>query len=201
MATVAAYAYITPEEYLDLEREGTTKNEYRDGDIFAMAGASRAHVLITANIAGELRSRLKGRTCEVYPIDMRVRVRQTTLFTYPDVVVVCGEPRFEDDVFDTLLNPTLIVEVLSPSTEAYDRGEKFARFRQLASLREYVLVAQKEVHVERYLRQGTQWVPSEFRSLDDVLRLLSINCELPLREIYERVTFPNSGAQPRLDIL
>ena len=119
MATAAAYAYITPEEYLNLEREGTTKNEYRDGDIFAMAGASRAHVLITVNIAGELRSRLKGRTCEVYPIDMRVRVRQTTLFAYPDVVVVCGEPRFEDDVFDTLLNPTLIVEVLSPSTEAY----------------------------------------------------------------------------------
>jgi Uma2 family endonuclease len=132
---------LTPEEYLARERQVDTKSEFYDGELFAKAGASRSHNLIVGNVTGELRAQLRGRPCEVYPADMRVKVSETGLYAYPDVVVVCGEPRFEDEHLDTLLNPTVIVDVLSPSTEAYDRGEKFAQYRKLASLREYVLIA------------------------------------------------------------
>jgi len=189
MATAAAYAYVTPEDYLAFEREAEIKHEYCNGQLYAMSGATRAHNLITGNMFVALHTQLKGRTCEVYTGEMRVLVdaARSYAYRYPDVVVACEEPRFEDDVFDTLLNPTVIVEVLSPSTAARDRGEKFEDYGQLASLHEYVLVAQKEVCVEHYLRQGSQWVSHEYRELDAVLRLMSIHCALPLREIYERV--------------
>ena len=192
MATAAAYTYLTPEDYLAFERKADIKHEYCNGQLFAMSGASRAHNLISLNIAGELRAQLKGGSCEVYMSDMRVLVDAARAYRYPDVVVACESPRFEDDVFDTLLNPTVIVEVLSPSTAARDRGEKFAEYAQLVSLREYVLVAQKAVRVEHYLRQGTQWISRECRHLDDVLQLMSINCALPLRDIYEKVKVPMS---------
>ena len=187
MATAAAYTYLTPEEYLAFERKADIKHEYCNGQFFAMSGASRAHNLISLNIAGELRAQLKGGSCEVYMSDMRVLVDAARAYRYPDVVVACEVPRFEDDVFDTLLNPTVIVEVLSPSTAARDRGEKFEDYGQLTSLREYVLVAQKEARVTQYLRQGTRWLLREYRHLDDVLQLMSINCALPLRDIYEKV--------------
>jgi Uma2 family endonuclease len=125
---------------------------------------------------------------------MRVRVRQTGLYTYPDVVVACGDIQFDDDQVDTLLNPVVIVEVLSPKTEAYDRGEKFAHYRRLDSLQEYLLVSQDKVRVERYVRQGDQWVLSELISLDDVLQIGVIDCAVPLRAIYERVKFPDDVA-------
>ena len=192
MATAAAYAYLTQEEYLAFEREADIKHEYCNGQLYAMSGASRAHNLISLNIAGELRAQLKGRTCEVYMSEMRVLVDAARSYRYPDVVVACDVPRFQDDVFDTLLNPTVIVEVLSLSTEARDRGEKFAEYAQLVSLRDYVLVAQKAVHVEHYLRQGTRWVSRECRDLDAVLQLESIGCALPLRDIYEKVKVPMS---------
>ena len=192
MATAAAYAYLTQEEYLAFERKADIKHEYCNGQFFAMSGASRAHNLISLNIAGELRAQLKGGSCEVYMSDMRVLVDAARAYRYPDVVVACEVPRFEDDVFDTLLNPTVIVEVLSPSTAARDRGEKFAEYAQLVSLREYVLVAQKEARVTHYLRQGTQWISREYRHFDDVLQLMSINCALPLRDIYEKVKVPMS---------
>ena len=189
MVTAAAEAYITPEDYLAFERKAEMKHEYCNGQIYAMSGASRKHNLVTGNIFGELRTQLKGRTCEVYTGEMRVLVdtARSYAYRYPDVVVACEAPRFEDDVFDTLLNPTVIVEVLSPSTAARDRGEKFDDYRQLASLQEYVLVAQKEVRVSHYLRQGSQWILSELRERDEVLRLMSIHCALPLRDIYEKV--------------
>ena len=192
MATAAAYTYLTPADYLAFEREADIKHEYCNGQLYAMSGASRAHNLISLNIAGELRAQLKGRTCEVYMSEMRVLVDAARSYRYPDVVVACDVPRFQDDVFDTLLNPTVIVEVLSLSTEARDRGEKFAEYAQLVSLRDYVLVAQKAVHVEHYLRQGTRWVSRECRDLDAVLQLESINCALPLRDIYEKVKVPMS---------
>ena len=192
MATAAAYAYLTQEEYLAFERKADIKHEYCNGQLFAMSGASRAHNLISLNIAGELRAQLKGGSCEVYMSDMRVLVDAARAHRYPDVVVACDVPRFEDDVFDTLLNPTVIVEVLSPSTAARDRGEKFEDYGQLASLREYVLVSQKEARVAHYLRQGTRWLLREYRHLDDVLQLMSINCALPLRDIYEKVKVPMS---------
>ena len=172
-----------------MERKATTKSEYLDGRMYAMSGASRAHNLIGGNIFGGLHTQLSERACEVYINDMRVKVSPTGLYTYPDVVVVCDEPRLEDSVLDTLLNPTVLVEVLSPSTEAYDRGEKFAHYRQLDSVQEYILVSQDCVRVEHYLRQGEQWLLTEFSALDDRLYLASIECELSLREIYAKVTF------------
>jgi len=189
MSTLPKKRY-TPEEYLALERQAEHKSQYYDGEIFAMAGASRRHNLIAMNIGSELRTRLRGRPCEVYGSDMRVKVSPTGLYTYPDVVVVCGEPRFEDDHEDTLLNPTLIVEVLSPSTEDYDRGRKFAHYRRIESLAEYVLVAQQEHHVERFRRQETgEWVLRETDRPDDTLALASIDCELALVEVYDKVEF------------
>ena len=189
MSSAATQSYLTPEEYLALERKATTKSEYINGQIYAMSGASREHNLITMNISNRLYIQFIERDCEVYASDMRVKVSPTGAYTYPDVVVVCDEPRFEDTSFDSLLNPTVLVEVLSPSTEAYDRGEKFAYYRQLDSLQEYVLVSQNCVRVEHYLRQGEQWLLTELSALDDQLYLASIECELSLREIYARVKF------------
>lgn len=189
MSSTAAQTYLPPEEYLAWERKADIKHEYLRGEIIAMSGASRIHSLIVTNISGELYIQLKERTCEVHTNDMRVQTSPEISYFYPDVLVVCGEPRFEDNTFDTLLNPIVLVEVLSPSTAAYDRGEKFKHYQQLASLREYVLVSQDEVHVELYRRQETQWKPIEFRSLENVLSLASIDCELTLSDIYNRVEF------------
>jgi Uma2 family endonuclease len=183
--------HYTPQQYLALEREAEYKSELINGQIYAMSGASREHNLIAGNVFGELRSQLKGRPCEAYTSDMRVEVSPTGMYTYPDVTVVCNSPRFEDDHVDTLLNPSVIVEVLSPSTEAYDRGEKFAHYRRLDSLTDYLLVSQDKARVEHFVRHGTrrnQWVLTEISGLDGVLRLASIGCDVSLSEIYARVS-------------
>ena len=187
MSSAAVQTYLTPAEYLDWERKSDTKHEYLRGEIIAMSGASREHSLIVTNISGELYIQLKEGICEVHTNDMRVRTHPETSYFYPDVVVVCGEPRFEDNAFDTLLNPIVLVEVLSPSTQAYDRGEKFKNYQQLTSLQEYILVSQDEVHIEHYRRQETQWKLTEFRSLENVLLLTAIECALSLEDIYRRV--------------
>jgi Uma2 family endonuclease len=185
--------YLSPEDYLALERSAEFKSEYFDGEIFAMAGASESHNLIVINTIRELSSQLKKRSCKVYANDMRVRVSPTGLFTYPDVMVVCGQTQFDDSHLDTLLNPTLIVEVLSDSTEAYDRGRKFEHYRKLESLAEYVLIAQHRPHVESYRRQPDQrWVFAESDGLDDSLPLDAIDCKLALAEIYDKVEFPGA---------
>lgn len=184
----------TPEHYLVLEREAKHKSEYINGHIFAMAGASRRHNLIAGNVFGELRAQLRGRLGEAYINDMRVKVSPTGLYTYPDVAALCGEPRFEDTHLDTLLNPSVIVEVLSDSTEAYDRGEKFAHYRRLESLTDYVLIAQDKIRVEYYVRQGNQWVLSEASALHNTVHLSSIGCDLALRDIYDKVEFPSDEA-------
>ncbi|MDE0012293.1 MAG: Uma2 family endonuclease [Candidatus Poribacteria bacterium] len=187
MSSLAAETLLTPGEYLASERKATLKSEYINGEILAMSGASNAHNLITLDIGTELNIQLRGRECLVYTNDMRVRTSPMGSYFYPDVVVVCGNPHFEDNVFDTLLNPILVVEVLSPSTEAYDKGEKFRHYQELTSLQEYVLVSQDRVRVEQYRLLKTQWVQTEFRSPEDVLSLASIGCELPLQDIYRRV--------------
>ncbi len=197
MAISAVQTYLSPEEYITLERKAiptyhTVRSEYVNGKIVAMSGASRAHNLISFNISGELRNQLKDGGCEAYAGEMRVSTTSTSSYFYPDIVVVCDEPRFEDDVFDILLNPIVLVEVLSPSTEAYDRGEKFSHYRQLESLKEYILVLQDRVNVERYLRIQDEWKYTYCQDLNDVLPISSIQCELPLLEIYERVTFPEN---------
>ena len=187
MASAAAHTHLTPEEYLAFERKATTKHEYLNGQIVAMSGASFAHNFLTMNVANQLYNQLIGGECQVAASDMRVKVTQIDSYFYPDVVVVCGEPRAEDDTFDTLLNPVLIVAVLSSSTEVYDRGEKFEHYQQIASLKDYILISQDEVHVEHYCRQGSGWLRSEFRGLEEVLSLISIGCELRLEDVYRRV--------------
>lgn len=194
MSSAATKIRFTPQEYLALERKSETRNEYYNGEIFAMAGASREHNLTVANLLRDIGNQLEDRPCESYPSDMRVFIEATGLYTYPNVSVVCGEPRFQDREVDTLLNPTVIVEVLSPSTEAYDRGDKFRHYRRIDSLREFVLISQDRMMVERYTRQGKDWVLSDMTDPDQVLKLESIGCQIPLDRIYAKIKFPEPGA-------
>lgn len=181
---------LTPEEYLEFERKSEERHEYFDGEIFAMSGAKRNHNVIAWNIGGELRQKLKGENCEAYPADMRVFVPETGLYTYPDLVVVCGEPKFKDEVFDTLLNPVLLIEVLSETPESYDRGKKFQHYRSIETLQEYVLVSQDEARIEKYVKQSDGfWVLSEAVGLDAKIKLDAIDCELDLSEVFDKVNF------------
>lgn len=176
---------LTPSEYLAIERKAETRSEYIGGRAFLMSGASRRHNLIAGNLYREIGQQLRGRACEAYVADMRVKVDPTGMYTYPDIAAVCGEPQFEDSHIDTLLNPGVIIEVLSESTEAYDRGEKFAHYRRLGSLREYVLVAQDRIRIEHYRRDGDRWIFSE---AGDTLDLPAIDCHIDVAAIYEKVT-------------
>jgi Uma2 family endonuclease len=181
----------TPQQYLERERKAPYKSEYLNGYIYAMAGASREHNQITFSVAGALFPQLRGRPCEGYVTDMRVRASTSEAYVYPDVVVVCGQPRFEDAHVDTLTNPTVIIEVLSPSTEAYDRGAKFAHYRRMDSLQEYVLIAQDRYSIERYVREQDRWVFTEANGLDEAMGLAAIGCELALRDVYDKITLPD----------
>lgn len=193
MTIVHERATLTAAAYLQLERAADTKSEYSNGEMRPMPGASRKHNLIATNLLASFHFQLRKNQCEVYPSDMRVKVAATELITYPDISIVCGEPHFDDNYKDTLLNPTLLVEVLSPSTAAYDRGDKFENYRQIASLQEYLLVAQDKMHVEHYCRQpDNTWLFTEFKQASDHLRLPSVHCELTLADIYEKVTFDQS---------
>ena len=187
MSAALQQTRYTAEEYLSRERSASIKSEFQDGQIFAMTGASREHNLISGNIYRELSQQLKSRPCEAYINDMRVKAAKARSYHYPDVAVVCGKPEFEDAQDDTLLNPTLLIEVLSPSTEAYDRGGKFAHYRKIPSLREYLLVMQDQPGIERYQRQGEVWILSEALGLEASLALESIDCRLSLREVYDKV--------------
>ena len=189
MSTAPARQF-TSAEYLAFERDAETKHEFFAGEIFAMAGASPMHNLIASNLVRELSARLKERPCRVFGSDQRVKVDVTGLYTYPDVTVVCGEMEFDDDQKDSLLNPRVIIEVLSEATESYDRGKKFEHYRRLPSLQEYLLVAQDKMHVERYRRRGDhEWLLWETDDRDGVVSLASIEIDLPMAEIYDKVTF------------
>lgn len=178
------------EAYLEFERANEEKHEYLDGNIYLMTGASANHNLIVTNTVASLHTQLRKRPCIVYPSDLRVRVSRTGLYTYPDISVVCGTPQYADKETDTLLNPTLIVEVLSPATERYDRGKKFQHYRKLDSLQEYVLIAQDIYHIERYLRQeGDEWLLTDVSGVDASIEFTSIQCALTLADVYEKVTF------------
>lgn len=182
---------FTVGEYLEIERDERDRHEFLDGVVFAMAGESLAHSTICFNLAVLVGSQIRGTPCRGFSPNMKVRAGDAKMFAYPDLAVACGEPRFHDERRDVLLNPTVVFEVLSPTTEAYDRGEKFRRYREhVESLADYVLVAQDRPHVEHHARRpdGT-WALAEFDGLDSVLTLPSINCKLPLSEIYERVPF------------
>lgn len=187
----------TAEDYLAFERASADKHEFIDGRVYLMAGASENHNLITANLIIALGSQLRGRPCKLYPSDMRVRISAKD-YHYPDVSVICGDAHIEDDEQDTLLNPTLIVEVLSPSTEQFDRGKKFENYRSLPSLHEYVLIAQNRPHIEHYVRQGDgTWLYSEVKPLDtpSEISLPSVGCTLTLVDVYDKVEFESSKSE------
>lgn len=186
---------LTEAEYLARERRAEYKSEFFQGEMFAMAGGSREHNRIARNIVSESHQALKGGTCEAFGSDMRVKVSRTGLYPYPDVVIVCGPPQFEDDQLDTLLNPTVLMEVLlevlSEATERYDRGAKAAQYRRIDSLQEHVLVLQTEPRVERFIRQpDNSWLLREVTDLEGTLELESVGIAIPLREVYRGVEFP-----------
>jgi Uma2 family endonuclease len=185
MATAALNRY-TPEEYLALERHAEFKSEYIDGRIIAMSGAQRPHNLIVHNLDRELGTRLLENPCEIYPGDMKVSVDASGRYVYPDLCVSC-DPQFTDKVADVLLTPVLIIEVLSDSTEKYDRGDKFFHYRRIATLREYVLVSQTKCLVERYVKDGDFWQCESVSDLAGTLVLSSVGAEIPLRRIYTKV--------------
>jgi Uma2 family endonuclease len=173
-------------EYLRGERQAETKSEFVNGEIYAMAGASRAHNTLCANLLASLHGQLRDQPCQVWSNDMRVKVDETGLYTYPDVLAVC-EPRFEDGVFDTLLNPCVLIEVLSEGTEKFDRGGKFQHYQRLPSLQVYVLVAQDQIRLETYTRQADTW---QYRVLDQpqqCLDLPCIGCQLSVAEVYRKL--------------
>ena len=190
--------YYTVEEYLALEETAEEKHEYLDGRIYAMTGGTDTHARLTARVIALLDTQLRGRPCRVYSGDLMVRVEATGLHTYPDASALCGEPRLtgrkvagKQNV--VLLDPSVLVEVLSPSTEAYDRGTKFEHYRQIPSLREYVLVAQDEMHVELLVRDsedGTRWSFADARGADGAVALPSIGAVLAVRDVYEGVDVP-----------
>src|SRR5579862_1541036 len=181
---------LTPEQYLELDRASQFRNEYYNGHMYAMSGGTYAHGKIIANLGRQLGNALDPGPCTVTSSDVRVQVELRGLYCYPDVVVVCGDPQYHDNRLDTILNPTLLVEVLSPSTEAYDRGFKSAQYRTIESLQEYALVSQSEPRVEVFRRQsGGHWLLSEAIGLESICHFESLECAVPLAEIYAKVTF------------
>jgi Uma2 family endonuclease len=190
VATAKPIHRLSEAEYLEIERRAEIKSEFLGGEMFAMSGGTRGHSLIAINLAGELRSLLKGRPCVPYNSDLRVKVEAAGLYTYPDLSVVCGEQQFEDEQGDTLLNPTVIFEVLSDSREAYDRGKKFELYRRIPSLREYLLVNQRQPQIEQFIRQSNgEWLLRDAQGMDAKLTLPSLDITLALSEVFDKVDF------------
>ena len=188
--SVAPSRKFTLEEYLTLERASEDKSQYYRGEIFAMPGGTKRHNVMGANVIGSLVAQLRNRPCRVYSGDMKIMVEATGLVTYPDAVVACEEDRLYDQEEDVLLNPTVLVEVLSPSTESYDRGKKSEHYRKIESLKEYVLIAQDRIHIERLTRQPNgQWTLSEVDQAGQSLHLESIDCTLKVDDVYAKVLF------------
>lgn len=181
--------FLSLEEYFQLEETSEIRHEYYQGKIFAMTGASKDHNKIVMDVGGELYIQLKGKPCQPYLSDFRLKIKAANVYTYPDISVICGEPQSADGRKDTFLNPTILMEVLSESTEAYDRGKKTEFYRTIPILQEYLLIAQDRPHVEHYRRQQNAWLLTEYSSLEDAVSLESIGCTLHLGAIYKRVRF------------
>lgn len=192
-ATVASnpITKVTAEEYLAMDRAAELRSEYIDGEIIAMSGGSLRHARLGTHLLGQLYSGLHGSECEAFGSDFRVRV-SSRMYTYPDAIVVCGKPLLADGRQDVLLNPTVIFEVLSPSTEYYDRGVKFQQYRTIESLQDYILVAQNQISIEQYTRgQAHTWTLRDYGRSEDILQIASIGISLPLAAIYDRIEFPS----------
>lgn len=192
MSTVSSTTGVTISEYLARERDALEKHEYRDGEVVAMSGGSVRHSLISANVVGELGNRLKGKPCRAFDSNLRVHIQRSVLYTYPDASVICGTPQVDPDdpLKETVINPSVIVEIISPSTEAYDRGEKFNWYRRLGSLKQYILVSQSIPQVELFMRSddGT-WLYTIFAEMEATAQVQSLGITLPLSEIYAGVDF------------
>jgi Uma2 family endonuclease len=195
--------FLTPEQYLEIERKAAYKSEYYQGEMFpmaggfAMAGAREDHNLVVANAIAGIHQQLRSRPCRVYPSDMRVLTPSTGLYTHPDITAVCGQPLFVDDQRDTLMNPGLVVEVVSPSTEAYDRGRKFEHYQSIESLRDYLLISSDRIHTDLFTRDsGGRWILTSAHHLDDAILLPSIDCRLALSDLYEKLDLPDQFPSP-----
>jgi Uma2 family endonuclease len=187
---------LTVAEYLEFERNSEERHEFLDGEIISKSSTNRNHCVINGNLGGLLWQNFKGKNYFACLSKMRVFVPETGLYTYPDLVVVCGEPQFQDGVFDTLLNPVLLIEVLSDSTEGYDRGKKFQHYRSIESLQKYVLVAQNEARIEKYVRGGDGfWLLSDAVGLSAKIKFSSIECLIALREVYDKINFSETDAE------
>ncbi len=202
MALPRTIDHVTPEEYLAQERLAASRHEYVDGVVVAMGGGSRHRSMLKVDLARLISTQLMNSGCDTYDSDMRVRVDDHR-YVYPDLTVVCGASQFADDAFDVLLNPTVVLEVLSPSTELADRGEKWSRYRRMPSLQQYVLVSQEKPAIEVATRVGEAWTFTEAKGLDATIRLEAIGVTLVLAEVYGRVTFDDRddavapGGEPR----
>lgn len=181
---------VTPDEYLAAERLSDYRSEYLDGGVYPMTGGTANHIRIVSNIITQLNNQLDGRPCDVFPTDMKVRLPDSRKFFYPDVVVVCGELQYHDGRKDIILNPDLVVEVLSPSTEAFDRGAKFKAYQTIEFLKEYVLVSQDKPLVEQFVRNSDgKWTYMAAEGLESSIVLPSVECTLNLSAVYKRVEF------------
>jgi Uma2 family endonuclease len=198
MAVAKPIRRLTEAEYLEIERRAEYKSEFLEGETFAMSGGTRAHSLIATNLIAELSTQLKQSPCAVFNSDLRVKVQAAGLYTYPDVSVACGEQQFEDEQEDVLLNPVVIVEILSESSEAYDRGKKFEVYRQIMSLSEYILVSQVKPRLEQFIRQaGGEWLLRDVVGLDSKLTLPSLKVTVALSEVYAKVRFAPVSASEK----
>jgi len=185
-----ARKYFTPAEYLAMEEAAEVRHEYYQGEIYAMAGAFPNHNRIVRNFGSELSLALKGTNCEAFMNEQRLWIQAKGLFTYPDIMVICGKLEFYENRKDTVINPLLIVEVLSDSTQKYDRGEKFEFYHSLPTFQEYILINQHKAHVQQYyLETPNQWISKEYNHLTDILKLAKINFQISLQDIYYRVEF------------
>lgn len=189
------YIVMSEADYLAMERESEIRHEYVGGRVYAMAGAKRAHNLICTNLVATFHNQLRGKGCEIYQSDMKLRVNKADAYRYPDVIVVCGEPQFIDEDETMLINPLLLVEVLSPSTASKDRGTKSWEYRQIESLNAYLVIDPAKPYVERYQRRGNEWVIDTITGLDATLDMPSLNVSLALAEVYAQVTFPAADAE------
>ena len=192
MSSAPKEHYYTPEEYLELERAAEFKSEYYNGEIYAMSGSSPQHSIISVNLIREISTHLRGKKCQPFDKDMKIGAKQSWFYYYPDASVICGEPTYRDNQQDVCTNPRVIFEVLSPSTEALDRGRKFLQYQRIESLTDYVLIAQDEARVEHFTKQKDgSWNLRIVSGLKSKLRIASIDCTLSLAELFDRIKFPN----------
>lgn len=184
------YNFISQEEYLEMERAALDKHEYYQGEVFAMSGASLRHNRIAVNTLTDLANKLKDKSCQPYGSDMRIHIPKNTLYTYPDISIICGDAELTDDKFDTATNPSVIIELLSKSTRNYDRFEKFSLYREIASLKEYILIDTQRVHVEKHIRNAdNSWQLTDYYSLNDRFIISAVNVSVSLADVYAGISF------------